>query len=72
MRDRYDIFVEHVSDITTAAKLTYERGYNSISFEYIDGLDGAGTTERIWAEVDSFRAEHYRKYFEENPPPGKS
>jgi hypothetical protein len=72
MRDRYDIFVEHASDMTTAARLSYERGYNSVNFEYIDERHGAGTTERIWAEVDAFRAEHYSKYFSENPPPSES
>ena len=68
MRDRYEIYVEHVSDITTAGRLSYERGYNSVHFEFIDERDGDGTTKRIWNEVDTFRAESYRKFFEENPP----
>jgi hypothetical protein len=72
MRDRYGIFVEHVSDITSAAKLSYEGGYNSITHEYVENMDGVGTMDRIHAEVDAFRAEHYRKYFEANPPPEKT
>ncbi|MEM7478483.1 MAG: hypothetical protein AAF483_26165 [Planctomycetota bacterium] len=72
MRDRYGIFVEHVSDITSSKKLSYERGYNSVSFQYIDERDGTGTMDRIWAEVEAFRAEHYRKYLEDNPPRGGS
>jgi hypothetical protein len=72
MRDRYETFVEHVSDITTAAPLSYERGYNSVHFQFIDKRDGDGPTKRIWNEVDAFRAESYRKYFEENQPPENS
>jgi hypothetical protein len=72
MRDRYGIFVEHVSDVTSAGKLTYENGYNSIAHEYIENLDGDGTMDRIRAEVDAFRSEHYRKYLAANPPPDTS
>jgi hypothetical protein len=64
MRDRYGVFVEHVSDMTTEARLSYESGYNSVAHEYIESIDGPGTMERIREEVDTFRTEHYRKYFD--------
>ena len=67
MRDRYGVYVEHVSDMTTAEKLSYERGYNSITREYIDNTGDNGTMEKIWSEVDAFRTELYRNHFENNP-----
>jgi hypothetical protein len=72
MRDRHGVVVEHVGDMTTTEKLSYERGYNSITREYIDSKDGEGTMDRIWAEVDDFRTEQYRRYLENNPSSGNA
>lgn len=63
MRDRYDVIVEHVGDMTTAEETSYERGYNSITSEFLDSSCGEGTMKKIWAEVDEFRTELYRKHF---------
>mgnify|MGYP006908269587 CR=1 FL=1 len=62
LRDRYGIFAQHVSDITTVEKLSYEAGYNSIAHEYIETTHGEGTMQHIDEEVHAFRAKQYRKY----------
>lgn len=68
MRDRYGVFVEHVSDMTTSETMSYERGYNSIALEYIDNTDGAGAMDKVWAAVDAFRTELYNKHFGNSLP----
>lgn len=59
---RYNILVKHVSDMTTAEKLSYENGYNSIARDYIAEHDGADAWDRIQDEIRNFREEHYRKH----------
>lgn len=62
MRDRYGVFVEHVSVVTSEEKLSYEAGYNSIACEYIESIDGPGKMKQIHEEVDAFRSNYYREY----------
>ncbi len=64
MQDRYGVFVEHVSDITSEGKLSYEQGYNSVVREYVESIDGPGALSRVWDEVTAFRTAHYKKAFE--------
>ena len=64
MQERYGVFMEHVSDITSEGKLSYERGYNSVAREYVESIDGPGAHDRVWDEVTAFRTAHYKKSFE--------
>lgn len=64
MQDRYGVFMEHVSDITSEGKLSYECGYNSVAREYVESIDGPGALSRVWDEVTAFRTAHYKKTFE--------
>lgn len=62
LSDRYNILVQHVSDMTTEGKLSYESGYNSIARDYIAEHGGADAWDRIQDEIRNFREEHYRKH----------
>ncbi len=65
MQARYGIYVEHTSDITWDAKLSYEAGYNSVTREHVEAIDGDGEMDRIWEEVQAYRLESYRLYLEQ-------
>ncbi|QEG02743.1 hypothetical protein Mal15_68640 [Stieleria maiorica] len=62
MAERYDIHVEHVSDITDSNKLSYERGYNSLALDHIAQQDGADAWDAIQDEIRAFRDDYYRKH----------
>ncbi len=42
MRDGYGIEVVHVSDMTWESKSSFEEGYNTTIFAYLDAKHGAG------------------------------
>jgi hypothetical protein len=63
MRDGFGVEVVHSSDITWEEKWSFEHGYNSIIFAYLDATYGTGTWDRIWEENQAYRLEVYQKYW---------
>jgi len=61
MRDRFNVQVVHVSDITWDSKKSYEHGYNSTITSFLDGKYGPGAYDRTWQEIQEYRQETYRK-----------
>ncbi len=62
MRDRFNVEVVHVSDITWESKQSYEHGYNSTVRSHVDAKYGAGSCDRAWQEIQEYREESYRSW----------
>lgn len=70
MAERFQVTVEHISDMTTHQQNSYRAGYNFVTAQYIDRTFGAGACQSVEDAVDWFRYYHYRLHFhpEENNP----
>jgi hypothetical protein len=62
--DRFHVTVEHISDITSMPEISFRTGYNSITKAHIDEHFGPASYQTAMSEVDRFRKEYYRHYFE--------
>ena len=61
MAERFGVVVEHTSDLTNAAKLSFEAGYNQTTRLHIDGQFGHGQYDAAVQEVNQFRMDYYRQ-----------
>ena len=61
--ERFDVTVVHVSDMTTAAQMSFHSGYNARIKEHIDSIHSPGSVAKAFAEVQEFRRERYRQRF---------
>ena len=67
MWQRYGVFVETFSCMTSDAQSSYREGYNSVVYEYVNSKDGPEAMEQLWGEVNQFCVEATRKFYDENP-----
>lgn len=63
MQERYGVIVEHISDITTYAEVSYRKGYNDVTEMHIDDTYGNGSFSDVLEEIDIYRARIYKEYF---------
>jgi hypothetical protein len=64
MKDRFGVEVEHVSDITSSEKKSYEDGYNAATKCFIDKRFGVDAFQSAIKEIEAFRIESHRQYLE--------
>jgi hypothetical protein len=64
MSERFGVVVEHTSDITYAAEVSYRRGYNEATAAHIEETFGEGSYQTVMDEVNEYRLESYRRYEE--------
>lgn len=68
MEERFGVQVIHTSDMTTAAQMSYQQGYNERLSEYINSTFGDKSMENTLAEVAAFREQRYREHFGDGNP----
>jgi hypothetical protein len=71
MVERFGVAVKHTSDITTAAEVSYRRGYNDATRSHIDQTYGQGAYDAAMEEVDRFRMAHYKAQLGDKSPETK-
>jgi hypothetical protein len=62
MRDRFNVEVVHISDMTSERQRSYESGYNKTVESHVDAMFGAGAFVGTWNEVQEYRQETYRRH----------
>lgn len=67
MNVRFGVQVVHIDCFTSAAKCSYESGYNQTVKAHINATFGEGTFERAWEEIEKYRLESYQQSHESNP-----
>lgn len=63
MDERFGVEVIHTSDMTTAAKVLFENGYNERMSEHINSTFGDESIKQVLADVEAFRERQYREHF---------
>jgi hypothetical protein len=63
MDERFGVSVIPTSDITNAAEISFQVGYNERLAEHINSTFGDTSIETAMADVDAFRQRRYREYF---------
>jgi hypothetical protein len=63
MAEQFGICVEHTSDLTTAAQISYRAGYNEAVKSQVEKQFGNGSFQAVLTEVERFREELYRQHF---------
>ena len=67
MKERFGVQVVHIDCFTSAAKYSYESGYNQTVTAHINATFGEGAFERAWEEIEKYRLESYQQWRESNP-----
>lgn len=68
MSERFGVFVEHISDITTEREVSYHHGYNEATKAHVDEKIGAGSFQAVLDEVDEYRKQSYQAYRQQKKP----
>lgn len=64
MAERFQVTVVYTSDITWAAKRSFEKGYNEAVVAHLAKEFGADAYPSVLREVDEFRRLRYKSYFD--------
>jgi hypothetical protein len=64
MADRFSVAVQHTSDMTTQAEVSFRSGYNSAVAEWIDRKFGEGAYQAVLNDVEQYRDQQARLYHE--------
>lgn len=64
MLERFQVAVEHISDMTTIQLDSYREGYNEITVSYINHKYGLGAYQRVLDEVKQYRTEQYQQFLD--------
>ena len=64
MADRFQVIVQHISDMATDQEVAYQNGYNSVIIEHVDQVFGQGSFQSVLDEIERYRQDQYQLYLE--------
>jgi hypothetical protein len=64
MANRFAVAVQQTFDLTSRENMSFEVGYNEAIAAYVDRSFGTGSYNQVLDEVEQFRDDQYRRYFE--------